>query len=90
MGMRSYSVGFDTIDSNHIASYNPCGYTFLGDQDRFKFLGASDLDDDPGFMSRVINEVPVVLDWVIADADTCAKAKLVKTRRLRITLEGGE
>ncbi|KAJ8445825.1 hypothetical protein Cgig2_027906 [Carnegiea gigantea] len=76
-GMRSYSVGFDTIDSNHtdVASYNPCGYTFLGDQDRFKFLGVTDLDD-PGFMTRVIDQVPVVLDWVIADGDTCAKAKL--------------
>ncbi|GAA0148741.1 transmembrane signal receptor [Lithospermum erythrorhizon] len=44
-------------------SFNPCGYAFLGQQDKFKFKKSDFLD--PLFVNRTIENVPVELDWAI-------------------------
>lgn len=73
-GMKSYTVSLDP-SANHTSffSYNPCGYAFLADKEQFKFRGALDLHD-PNFINRIIDEVPMVLDWVI-DNHTCSLAQ---------------
>nr|GMD43340.1 wall-associated receptor kinase 2-like [Ipomoea batatas] len=46
--------------------FNRCGHTFLGEASRFRFLGAADLSD-PDFQERVVDSVPLVLDWAIGN-----------------------
>ncbi|XP_031103978.1 putative wall-associated receptor kinase-like 16 [Ipomoea triloba] len=46
--------------------FNRCGHTFLGEASRFRFLGAADLSD-PDFQQRVVDSVPLVLDWAIGN-----------------------
>ncbi|KAK3000706.1 hypothetical protein RJ639_022418 [Escallonia herrerae] len=60
---------------NHtdVWSFDPCGYAFLGEQDKFKFQGASDLSD-PKFMNKTVDSVPVVIDWVIGNK-SCVEAQ---------------
>ncbi|KAF3655976.1 hypothetical protein FXO38_10044 [Capsicum annuum] len=54
------------VIGNHTAvwSFNPCSYAFLGEHEKFKFRGASDFMD-PSFERRIVNDVPIVLDWAI-------------------------
>ncbi|XP_031103196.1 wall-associated receptor kinase 2-like [Ipomoea triloba] len=61
--------------SNHtrVWSFNPCSYMFLGDTSRFRLLGASDFSN-PNFTRRVVETVPVVLDWAIGDL-SCKEAE---------------
>uniref|UniRef100_A0A803NAK7 Uncharacterized protein n=2 Tax=Chenopodium quinoa TaxID=63459 RepID=A0A803NAK7_CHEQI len=74
-GMRSYTVNHDSFNNNHstITSYNPCGYSFVADQESFKFRGIKDLND-PNFLNRTMYDAPLVLDWVVSNT-TCANAK---------------
>ncbi|KAL6534462.1 hypothetical protein OROHE_013387 [Orobanche hederae] len=46
-------------------------YAFLGEHDKFVFRGASDLSD-PNFMQRVLDTVPIVVDWAIGNM-SCAE-----------------
>ncbi|KAI3811843.1 hypothetical protein L1987_21575 [Smallanthus sonchifolius] len=64
-GLTTY-VSVTNSFNNHtnISSFSKCGYSFLGEENTFKFRGASDLSD-PGFLERTLESVPVVLDWVI-------------------------
>ncbi|PIM98097.1 hypothetical protein CDL12_29424 [Handroanthus impetiginosus] len=73
-GLTYYSTDLRS-SSNHtkISSFNPCSYTFVGEQGRFGFGGASDLLD-PYFIERIQSTVPLVLDWAIGNL-TCAKAQ---------------
>ncbi|KAL2500470.1 Wall-associated receptor kinase 2 [Forsythia ovata] len=59
---------------NHteVWSFDPCGYAFLGDQDVFKFR-TSDFSDEK-FQNRTIENVPIVIDWVIG-SQNCSEAK---------------
>nr|GMC82379.1 wall-associated receptor kinase 2-like [Ipomoea batatas] len=61
--------------SNHtrVWSFNPCSYIFLGDTSRFRLLGASDFSN-PNFTQRLVETVPVVLDWAIGDL-SCKEAQ---------------
>ncbi|KAM3344865.1 hypothetical protein P3S68_024574 [Capsicum galapagoense] len=54
------------VIGNHTSvwSFNPCSYAFLGEHEKFKFRGASDFMD-PNFERRIVNDVPIVLDWAI-------------------------
>uniref|UniRef100_A0A803NAK4 EGF-like domain-containing protein n=1 Tax=Chenopodium quinoa TaxID=63459 RepID=A0A803NAK4_CHEQI len=72
--MRSYSLSFDIL-MNHTSTvtYNPCGYSFVADQESFKFRGIPDLND-PNFVNRTAYEAPLALDWFIEN-DTCADAQ---------------
>ncbi|KAL2500507.1 Wall-associated receptor kinase 2 [Forsythia ovata] len=59
---------------NHteVWSFDPCGYAFLGDRDVFKFR-KSDLSDEK-FQNRTMENVPIVIDWVIG-SQNCIQAK---------------
>ncbi|XP_022887453.1 wall-associated receptor kinase 2-like [Olea europaea var. sylvestris] len=61
--------------NNHtgIASFNPCGYAFLGEQERFTFRGVEDFLDT-NFKERIRETVPIVLDWALGNI-TCDKAR---------------
>ncbi|PIN19866.1 hypothetical protein CDL12_07446 [Handroanthus impetiginosus] len=73
-GLQSYSTALATLN-NHtdVSSFDPCGYAFVGEQEKFEFRGSSDLSD-PNFMERVRTTVPTVLDWAIGNM-TCAEAQ---------------
>ncbi|KAK4418906.1 Wall-associated receptor kinase [Sesamum alatum] len=64
------SLGYHT----DVWSFNPCGYTFLAEEESFTFH-PSDLQDDT-FKNRTIENVPIVLDWVIGNR-TCSEAQKV-------------
>lgn len=64
-GLNTYLASVFTLNSHtQIWSFNKCGYAFLGEQSAFTFRGASDFTD-PDFANRIIETVPVVLNWVI-------------------------
>ncbi|KAL7095291.1 hypothetical protein ACP275_10G014400 [Erythranthe tilingii] len=71
-GLKYYLTDLSSL-KNHtaVSSFDPCSYAFLGEQERFVFRGASDLSD-PNFMRRVLDTVPIVLDWAIGNL-TCAE-----------------
>ncbi|KAK2980031.1 hypothetical protein RJ640_020057 [Escallonia rubra] len=73
-GLRTFLAAISTR-RNHtdVWSFNPCGYAFLGEQDKFKFRGASDLSD-PNFMNKTVDSVPVLIDWVIGNK-SCVEAQ---------------
>ncbi|KAL0288589.1 UNVERIFIED_CONTAM: Wall-associated receptor kinase [Sesamum angustifolium] len=49
-------------------NFNPCGYSFLAEQNRYSFR-ASDISD-ASFVKRTMDTVPLVIDWAIANR-TC-------------------
>ncbi|WMV31211.1 hypothetical protein MTR67_024596, partial [Solanum verrucosum] len=57
---------FVNSPGNHtnVWSFNPCSYAFLGDHEKFTFRGTSDFMD-PNFVNRIVNDVPIVIDWAI-------------------------
>ncbi|KAL2250388.1 wall-associated receptor kinase 2-like [Sesamum indicum] len=72
-GLQSFaallgSVGYHT----DVWSFNPCGYTFLAEEESYTFH-PSDLQDDT-FKNRTIENVPIVLDWVIGNI-SCTEAQ---------------
>ncbi|KAL6574587.1 hypothetical protein OROMI_011872 [Orobanche minor] len=71
-GLKSYLTDLSTLN-NHtkVLSFNLCSYAFLGEHDKFVFRGASDLSD-PNFMQRVLDTVPIVVDWAIGNM-SCAE-----------------
>ncbi|MCE3215834.1 hypothetical protein HAX54_003683 [Datura stramonium] len=60
---------------NHtgVWDFNPCGYAFLGEASRFHFRGLADLNDT-NFVERIMDNVPIVLDWAIGNL-TCVEAQ---------------
>ncbi|GFP92192.1 wall-associated receptor kinase 2 [Phtheirospermum japonicum] len=70
-GLKSYLTDLSSL-RNHtlVSSFDLCSYAFLGEQERFVFRGAPDLSD-PNFMQRVLDTVPIVLDWAIGNS-SCA------------------
>uniref|UniRef100_A0A3Q7J0X7 Protein kinase domain-containing protein n=1 Tax=Solanum lycopersicum TaxID=4081 RepID=A0A3Q7J0X7_SOLLC len=72
-GLKSF-VSLTRSLNNHtnVSSFNPCGYAFLGEPDKFIFK-SSDLSNST-FRNKVIEEVPVVIDWIIGN-DSCTVAK---------------
>ncbi|KAL8093074.1 wall-associated receptor kinase 2-like [Apium graveolens] len=61
-------------DHENVSSFNDCGYAFMGEKDRFRFRGKSDLNDST-FWNRTMETVPIVLDWVIGDENCTEAAK---------------
>ncbi|KAG5553986.1 hypothetical protein RHGRI_011753 [Rhododendron griersonianum] len=53
---------------------SPCSYAFLGEQDRFKFEGESDFGLPKTVESRILRNVPVVIDFVIGN-QSCSEAR---------------
>lgn len=73
-GLHNFSVDLLTLYSHErVLSFDPCGYAFLGDRDRYSFR-ISDLSD-PAFKNRTIENVPIVIDWEVSNK-TCAEARI--------------
>ncbi|GKB09645.1 wall-associated receptor kinase 2-like protein [Tanacetum coccineum] len=79
-----YSGGYTSIKliyhstirlSNVLASrsFNPFTYAFFGDENAFKFNGATDLNDT-SFKKRIEDTVPLVLEWAIGNL-SCPEAE---------------
>lgn len=72
-GLRSFEASLGFVDNHtEVWSFDPCGYAFLGEQDRFTFH-SSDLKDET-FINRTVENVSILLDWVIGNT-TCSEAK---------------
>ncbi|KAM3398634.1 hypothetical protein P3S68_002150 [Capsicum galapagoense] len=56
----------------NVSSFNPCGYAFLDEPEKFIF-NSSDLSNS-SFEDKVIEKVPVVIDWAIGNGN-CTEAK---------------
>ncbi|KAM3281954.1 wall-associated receptor kinase 4 [Capsicum chacoense] len=81
------------VIGNHTAvwSFNPCSYAFLGEHKKFKFRGASDFMD-PNFERRIVNDVPIVLDWAIGTqncSEILMSAQTILVMELAQTLHEG-
>ncbi|KAL8196713.1 hypothetical protein R6Q57_024556 [Mikania cordata] len=74
-GFKWYYPAIGTMVANHttIWSFNPCSYSFLGEQDRFTFHGLSDFLDS-GFTNRTRASVPMLVDWVVGNL-SCSEAR---------------
>ncbi|KAI3473884.1 hypothetical protein Pfo_028065 [Paulownia fortunei] len=72
-GLQSFVASLGSLDNHtNVWSFDPCGYAFLAEQDSFTFH-SSDLKDET-FKNRTIENVPIVLDWVIGN-QTCTEAQ---------------
>ncbi|KAK4730446.1 hypothetical protein R3W88_023434 [Solanum pinnatisectum] len=76
-GLKYFNTTMVTT-KNHslIWSFNPCGYSFLGEASRFEFQGIEDLSD-VNFAKKIRNNVPIVLDWAIGNL-SCVEAQKSK------------
>ncbi|PIN18064.1 Serine/threonine protein kinase [Handroanthus impetiginosus] len=72
-GLKTFWSALTSL-KNHteVHSFNPCGYAFIGDKERFDFH-SSDFGD-MGFRNRTIENVPIVLDWAIGNS-SCNQVK---------------
>ncbi|KAL2906970.1 Wall-associated receptor kinase 2 [Bienertia sinuspersici] len=62
-----------TFSHRSVSEFNPCGYAFMGDKDKFTFNVVDLLD--PTFRNRTNDNVPIVLEWVVGSNQTCHQAK---------------
>ncbi|CAN4097071.1 unnamed protein product [Withania somnifera] len=74
-GLKYFNTTMESVE-NHttIWSFNKCGYAFLGEASRFQFKGKEDLIGDNLLATRILNNVPIVLDWAIGNL-TCVEAQ---------------
>ncbi|TMW92708.1 hypothetical protein EJD97_012661 [Solanum chilense] len=74
-GLKYFNTTMDSVE-NHtgIWSVNRCGYAFLGEASRFQFRGEHDLTDND-LRNRILDHVPIVLDWAIGNNLTCGDAQ---------------
>ncbi|PHT84744.1 hypothetical protein T459_13187 [Capsicum annuum] len=64
--------GLKTLNNHtNVSSFNPCGYTFLAESDKFVF-NSSNLSNS-SFGEKVTEKVPVVLDWAIGNDYACGE-----------------
>ncbi|PIN18061.1 Serine/threonine protein kinase [Handroanthus impetiginosus] len=72
-GLKTFWSALTSL-KNHteVHGFNPCGYAFIGDKERFEFH-TSDFGD-MGFRNRTIENVPIVLDWAIGNS-SCDQVK---------------
>ncbi|KAK4478452.1 hypothetical protein RD792_013927 [Penstemon davidsonii] len=72
-GVKDFISRLSSLDDHiHIHDFNPCGYAFLGEHDRFQ-LRTSDFSD-ANFQNRTIENVPLVADWAIGN-ETCERVR---------------
>ncbi|KAK1355641.1 hypothetical protein POM88_048897 [Heracleum sosnowskyi] len=75
--LKNFTIVLDSYNKHRdVSIFNNCGYAFLGERDSFVFQGKSDLNDST-FWNRTMDNVPIVLDWVIGN-NNCAEAALGK------------
>lgn len=73
-GGRSLFLGmFSMRNQTLVSPFNPCGYAFLGEEDKYKFR-SSDLMDTT-LESRIKDNVPLVLDWAIGNQSSADASK---------------
>ncbi|XP_021727476.1 LOW QUALITY PROTEIN: putative wall-associated receptor kinase-like 16 [Chenopodium quinoa] len=73
-GLKTFITSVTSLDNHTNVSYfNPCGHAFLAEQDKFTFNLAN--LSDPMFISRMKDEIPVMLDWFVGVNQTCSQAK---------------
>ncbi|KAL8504871.1 hypothetical protein ACS0TY_016163 [Phlomoides rotata] len=72
-GQKAFDAHLNSF-SNHtrIHSFDPCGYAFIADRNRFQFRVRDFQDAD--FQNRTVQNVPLVLDWAIGN-ESCDQAK---------------
>ncbi|XP_012844639.1 PREDICTED: wall-associated receptor kinase 1-like [Erythranthe guttata] len=72
-GLKRLYASLSSIHKHiNVWSFSRCGYAFLAEQDTFTFH-SSNLDDIT-FEERIIENVPIVIDWVIQN-ETCDEAR---------------
>ncbi|KAI3953297.1 hypothetical protein MKX01_042292 [Papaver californicum] len=72
-GLKRYQARVSKFTSQNIsATFAPCSYGFIAEQDYYTF-NASDILDGSNFISKG-EDVPIVLDWAIGNK-TCEDAK---------------
>ncbi|KAK9054947.1 hypothetical protein SSX86_026026 [Deinandra increscens subsp. villosa] len=73
--LKYYYTSVGSMVNNHtkIWSFDPCTYSFLGEQERFTFGGVSDFMD-PNFRNRTMASVPLLVDWVVGNL-SCSEAR---------------
>ncbi|KAL7096811.1 hypothetical protein ACP275_10G103200 [Erythranthe tilingii] len=72
-GLTSFTASLGSINKHvNTWSFDPCGYAFLA-EDGSLIFHSSDLNNET-FMNRTIENVPILLDWVIGNK-TCSEAK---------------
>ncbi|KAL8509216.1 hypothetical protein ACS0TY_016411 [Phlomoides rotata] len=71
-GQKEFSAHLNSF-ANHtsIHSFDPCGFAFIADRNRFQFRSRDFHDAD--FQNRTVQNVPMVLDWAIGN-ETCDQA----------------
>ncbi|KAL8537218.1 hypothetical protein ACS0TY_012410 [Phlomoides rotata] len=67
-GLQSVYTTMVTLNDNPKTNFSPCGYSFLAEQSSYTF-DVSDISDT-SFVSRVLQNVPLALDWAIGNK-TC-------------------
>ncbi|XP_055812682.1 wall-associated receptor kinase 2-like [Solanum dulcamara] len=74
-GLKYFNTTMESVE-NHttIWSFNGCGYAFLGEARSFQFRGVEDLTDN-NLTKRILDNIPIVLDWAIGNNLTCVEAK---------------
>ncbi|XP_060202159.1 putative wall-associated receptor kinase-like 16 [Lycium barbarum] len=74
-GLKYFNTTMQSSKQNHslVWSFNPCGYSFLGEASRFQFNGIQDLSD-VNFVKKILDNVPIVLDWAIGNI-SCVEAQ---------------
>ncbi|GJS21854.1 EGF-like calcium-binding protein, partial [Tanacetum coccineum] len=69
------SLQGDSSDNvSYIRSFDPCAFAFVGEENKFKFNGLTDLINPTSFVERIVATVPVVLEWAIGNLN-CSKAE---------------
>ncbi|KAL2517786.1 ATP binding protein [Abeliophyllum distichum] len=69
---RCYNPTGGLWNHTNVSSFNLCGYSFLGEQGSYTFH-PSDVSDQ-NFVPRIVETVPMVIDWVIGN-QTCAETQ---------------
>ncbi|GKC72209.1 EGF-like calcium-binding protein [Tanacetum coccineum] len=65
----------DSSDNvSYIRSFDPCAFAFVGEENKFKFNGLTDLINRTSFVERIEATVPVVLEWAIGNM-SCPEAE---------------
>nr|GEW71451.1 EGF-like calcium-binding [Tanacetum cinerariifolium] len=72
--ITSYTARLNSLLNSSKRSFAPCTYAFVGEVNKFKFNGVTDLEIRTSFIERIEATVPVVLEWAIGDL-SCTEAK---------------
>nr|GEX09128.1 wall-associated receptor kinase 2-like [Tanacetum cinerariifolium] len=76
--ISSYTTKLNSLmhsgNVSNMRLFAPCTYAFVGEENKFKFNGATDLIDGTSFVERIEATVPRVLEWAIGNLN-CSVAE---------------